>query len=230
MKQVLIKRIKRLLTVKSLLWVLVIVFLAFSFMMFADTLALFEDNAVALGNFDVGKWIIKISDVTITDGETQEIVVDSFIYEQNSHIASGYIAPGSSAYFNLVLDASECDVAVKYDITFDFDSINYSDNITITVEDENENSSIVMTGPSTYSGVIDLESLDDEVELKVTITWEDIAAFNEQDTALGEVYGNKLVVPITVNAIQYLGETITPYTPPVEPEEPDPNDPGGGGE
>ena len=52
MKQVLIKRIKRLFTVKTLLWSLVFVFLVFSFMMFADTLALFEDNAQALSNFD----------------------------------------------------------------------------------------------------------------------------------------------------------------------------------
>ena len=66
MKQVLIKRIKRLFTVKTLLWSLVFVFLVFSFMMFADTLALFEDNAQALSNFDVGRWIIKISDVSIT--------------------------------------------------------------------------------------------------------------------------------------------------------------------
>ena len=34
-----------------------------------------------------------------------------------------------SAYFDLVVDATDCDVAVRYDITFNFDSMNYSDNI-----------------------------------------------------------------------------------------------------
>ena len=229
MKQVLIKRIKKLFTVKTLLWTFVFVFLVFSFMMFADTLALFEDNAQAFSNFDVGRWIIKISDVSITDGQSQEIVVDSFNYEENEHVESGYIAPGTSAYFDLEFDATECDVAVKYDITFNFDSINYSDNISIIVEDEDPNSSIVMTGPSTYSGIISLESIENEetVNLRVYITWENIEDYNEQDTELGMVYDNKLRVPITVNAVQYLGEVLTPYTPPVD-EPDDPEEPGTG--
>lgn len=209
--------------VKLVLWVLVIVFLCFTFMMFADTLALFEDNASGYADMDVGKWIIKISDVTISDGETQNIVVDSFTYEENEHVESGYIAPGTSAYFDLVFDATECDVAVKYDIAFNFDDIDYSDNISIEVSGTEGNNGVIQTAENTYSGVIDLESIEEGelVTLQVEITWENLQAYDESDTALGIVPDNKLRVPITVNAVQYLGETITPYTPPEEPGEGD---------
>ena len=214
--------------VKIVLWVLVFVFLCFTFMMFADTLALFESNASGEADMDIGKWVIKVSDVSITDGESQSIVVDSFVYEENEHVESGYIAPGTSAYFDLIFDATECDVAVKYDIAFNFESIDYSDNISISVSGAENNSNVIRTAENTYSGVIDLESIENNelVTLQVEITWDNLEAYDESDTALGIEHGNKLRVPITVNAVQYLGETIVPYDPTTEPEEPvDPVEP-----
>ena len=208
--------------VKVILWVLVVVFLVFSFFMFADTFALFEDTGLGTADFEIGKWVIKISNVTISEGQSQSIVVDSFVYEQNDHVESGYIAPGTSASFDLVFDATDCDVAVKYDISFNFDSIHYSDNISISVSQEEGD--VIMTAENTYSGIIDLESIQngDLITLKVEIEWEDISDYDEQDTALGMVHNNKLRVPITVNAVQYLGETITPYTPPEPDPDPEP--------
>ena len=214
--------------VKIVLWALVFVFLCFTFMMFADTLALFESNASGEADMDIGKWVIKVSDVSITDGESQSIVVDSFVYEENEHVESGYIAPGTSAYFDLIFDATECDVAVKYDIAFNFESIDYSDNISISVSGAENNSNVIRTAENTYSGVIDLESIENNelVTLQVEITWDNLEAYDESDTALGIEHGNKLRVPITVNAVQYLGETIVPYDPTAEPEEPvDPVEP-----
>ena len=46
----------------------------------------------------------------------------------------------------------------------------------------------------------------------ITVEWNDWPAYNEFDTELGTVEDNKLSIPIKVSAVQYLGETITPYT------------------
>ncbi len=185
-----------------------------SFIVFADTLALFETNATGEASMDIGKWIVKISNVDITNGYVQNIVIDNFIYEANSNVAAYKIAPGTSAYFDLVVDATECDVAVKYDITFNFDQVEYADNIGFSVE-EVGGDSVVRTAANTYSGIIDLETIEDEevVTLRVSMNWNNIESYNANDTVLGLERDSKLALPITINAIQYLGETLTPYDP-----------------
>lgn len=197
---------------QKIIWLAVFIMVVASFIVFADTLALFETNGTGTANMDIGKWIIKISDVTITNAQTQEIIIDSFNYEQVSGVAAGKIAPGTSAYFDLVVDATECDVAVKYDITFNFEDVDYANNISFAVSQIGGNT-VVRTGLNTYSGIIDLNTINNEdvVTLRINVTWQNSSEYDANDTALGTVRGSKLALPITVNAIQYLGETLTPY-------------------
>jgi len=197
---------------KVTIWLVVIIMVVASFIVFADTLALFESDGVGFANMDIGKWVIKISDVTISNTQTQTLVVDSFVYEENNNTAPNRIAPGTSAYFDLVVDATECDVAVKYDITFNYDEMDYANNIVFSVQEQGSNNTI-RTGENTYSGVIDLNTINNEdvVTLRVTVTWNNVADYDENDTVLGLTRDGRIAIPITVSAIQYLGETITPY-------------------
>ena len=96
--------------------------------------------------------------------------------------------------------------------------MDYADNITFEVVNSDEN--VIRTGVNTYSGIIDLDSiLDGETStIRVNITWDDVAAHDEDDTNLGIVSGNTLNIPLNVNAIQYLGETLVPYVEPVQGE------------
>ena len=206
--------------IKLVLWLLVIIFVFITVFVFRGTLALFEDNAFGLADMPIGRWIIKLSNQTITSGVTEDIVIDTFQYTQNQHVSPGVIAPGGSAYFDLVFDATDCDVAVKYDLTLKFDEMDYADNISFTVT--NSDSNVVRTGVNTYSGIISLQKIIDEEtdSIRVTITWNDDRTHDADDTELGVVEDNKLTIPINVHAIQYLGETLVPY---VEPEpEPEP--------
>ena len=197
---------------KKIIWLAVFIMVVASFIVLADTLALFETNGFGEANMDIGKWVIKISDVTITNNQSQEIVINNFVYEQLPGVASGKIAPGSSAYFDLVVDATECDVAVKYDITFNFDDVDYANNISFVVS-QIGGDSVVRTGQNVYSGIIELDTINDEevITLRINATWIDSIEYDANDTALGTVRGSVLALPITVNAVQYLGETLTPY-------------------
>lgn len=197
---------------RIILWLIVLISLLITYTIFSKTLALFENNASGEVDNDIGKWVIKINNNVISNEETQDIVIDSFVYDASSTVESGYIAPGGSAYFDLVFDATECDVAVRYDITFNFSSMSYSDNISISVEELGSNDT-VLTAEDTYSGVISLSSIESDtlVTIRVHVTWNDIASYDEDDTELGTQYGSKLTVPISVHAEQYLGETLVPY-------------------
>lgn len=195
------------------LWLFVVIMFTISFVVFSDTLALFETDSEGTVNNDIGKWVIKVNNETITNAEEEEIEITNFQYSSSSLVESGYIAPGGTAYFDLVVDATECDVAVLYSVDLNLDAVSYDTNISIRLEDL-DGSSVVRTGEYVYSGIIDLASIHNEETrtLRIHIRWDDVAANNASDTELGEVEDSKLTIPIKFHASQYLGETLVPYS------------------
>jgi hypothetical protein len=199
--------------IRVVLYLLVFILFAVSVTLVYDTLALFETDTEANVENDLGRWIIKVSNKDITTGTSDTIVIDSFVYTQNSHVESGYIAPGGSAYFDLIIDATDCDVAVKYTLTLDLSDTEYEDNIRFAI-DGLDTIGITRTAEHDYTGVISLDQIEDDetLSLRIYVYWDDVAAHNADDTEIGTVYGNSLKVPIGFHAIQYLGEQITAYT------------------
>lgn len=197
---------------RYILWILVIGCLAVTLLIFKGTYALFENDAYGIVNNTIGQWVIKLSNQVISSGVNEEIEINNFVYESSNTVENGYIAPGTSAYFDLVFDATGCDVAVKYDIDFKMDEIDYADNIEFEIEELNGGQSI-RTAENTYSGVITLNQIANHtlVTLRVSVVWDDVAAHDADDTELGIVENNKLTIPINVSAVQYLGEEIIEY-------------------
>ena len=198
---------------RIILYLLVIIVFAVSVTLVYDTLALFETDTIGAFEEDIGKWVIKVSGQDITTGTSEEIVIDSFVYTPNPHVEPGYIAPGGSAYFDLVIDATQCDVAVKYTLSFDLSDTNYEDNIRFDI-DGLDTIGITQTGEHDYTGVISLSQIenDETLSLRIYVYWDDDRDYDESDTEIGVAYGNSLKVPIGFHAIQYLGEAITPYS------------------
>lgn len=192
-----------------LLWLSLFILLSITVMVFSDTLALFETDANGDVNSDVGKWVIKVNNETITNSENETIDVDSFVYTSNPHVESGYIAPGGTAYFDLTVDASDCDVAVLYDIDLNLGSTGYDSNISFELEDSAH--TVVRTGEYVYSGIIGLNALSTPRTVRIYVTWDDVASYNESDTELGKVEDSLLTIPIKFHARQYLGETLVEY-------------------
>lgn len=208
---------------KILLYIVVFLLAVTTYLVFNNTFALFESDASGVVNSQIGRWIIKISNETITDGTNEDININSFVYASNPRVASGVIAPGTSAYFDLIFDATDCDVAVKYDIEFKVDEIDYADNISVSVA-ALDSGSTVRTDVNTYSGIISLASIrnGDTATIRVSLNWTDDGNHDDSDTELGIVENNHLVVPISVHAVQYLGETLVEYQEPTPEPEPTP--------
>lgn len=192
-----------------LLWLIVFILLSITIIVFSDTLALFETDAEGDVTTDVGKWVIKVNNESITDTVNETIDIDSFVYTSNPHVASGYIAPGGTAYFDLTVDASECDVAVLYDIDLNLGEASYDSNISFELEDSAH--TVVRTDEYVYSGIIGLSALNTPRTVRIYVTWDDVAAYNESDTELGKVEDSLLTIPIKFHARQYLGETLVEY-------------------
>ncbi len=202
------------LKIKLSLYLLFIIFFGITFTVFSNTLALFEDNANGTADMDIGAWVIKINNNSITNGSTEDITISNFVYDTNATVTNGTIAPGMGAYTELVFDASECDVAVRYDIEFKYYEMTYQNNVVFDVE-QMGNNTVVRTGEFTYSGIIDLNSIatNGTSTIRVKINWLDYnnETYNDSDTLLGTVANNRFRIPVEVHAIQYLGEQLVPY-------------------
>ena len=195
------------------LWILVVIVFSVAFIIFSDTLALFETDSEGVVNTDIGKWLIKVNNETITETVNEPIEINNFQYSSDSHVETGYIAPGGTAYFDLIVDATECDVAVLYSVDLNLSAMDIAANISINLQDLT-GSSVVRTGEYVYSGIISLASINNNETrtLRVTINWNDNQANNDSDTELGEVEDSKITIPIIFHAQQYLGESLVPYS------------------
>lgn len=181
------KRIYILLTLLIIIVTLVIV----------DTYALFETNATASKNLSIGAWHIELNGEDISLSET--ITLDDFTYTGSTHTESGYFAPGSSAVFDIEIDASDSDVSVAYELEIDDSAIDDYPNIYFSIKNMDTNTEITS---NTYSGISYLNDLDRVVNLRITLVWQDNPLYNESDNTL---IGENLEFNISANFEQYIG-------------------------
>ena len=188
------------------LWAVSILLFVVLILVVCNSYGLFENNATATEQNPVGGWTINLNDILISESGQTTINIDEFVYDSSTTINDGYIAPGRSGYFDLILDPSGTDVAIKYEITFNLDEL-YEDNITYSV-DMLSGESATQVDENTYVGVITLDDIDDgeTISLRVHVNWLNDETLNDPDTELGIVLNNKISIPINIKLVQYLGE------------------------
>ena len=162
-----------------------------------DTYALFETNGSADSELDVGKWKIMLNgnDVALTE----TVSINNFRYVNGSHTQNGYFAPGSNAYFDIIIDASQSDVSVQYDLSIDDSAIADYPNIYFSYYDLSTDDTVVDTD---YSGIIRLSESNVPTTIRVYITWDNQTAYDELDTSLID---GELSFTINADFKQYIG-------------------------
>lgn len=192
---------------KSKIWILIVLGFLISISLILNTFASFETNAVGTMNSDIASFSIKLNGYNIGRGINQTFAVDNFIYSNNTNVESGYIAPGRSGYFDITLDASDVDVAFRYDIDFDLNSTGLNDNINFNVQNIS-GGRVQSLSDTTYYGIVSLDDIENnsEISLRINVLWADDIIYDENDTELGSKLDYKLMIPVNVYVIQYLGE------------------------
>lgn len=193
---------------------IIITMLAFSFTLYkvSTTYALLQSETKSQIKQEIGKWNIKINESDITNGLSQEVVIDNFSMDENANVKSGKIAPGVSGSLELVLDPVDTDVAVRFDVSID--EVEEQQIELVSIEKIDGPGTIVKTAANTYSGIMNLSEITNQTAkttIKIVVRWENNEANNESDTKIGTSTGYKLKVPIKINVSQYLGETLEEY-------------------
>ncbi len=163
-----------------------------------DTYALFETDGEADSEFTIGAWTILVNNVNISTSET--ITLNDFIYTNGVHTQSDRFAPGSSGYFDLIIDASGCDVSVEYELVIDDSAIEDYPNIGFSITDLSTNEVI---NSDSYDGTLLLGAASRTKTIRFILTWTDDPDYDASDTSL---IGSELAFTVAANFKQYLGE------------------------
>lgn len=173
-----------------------LVLLIITMVMITRTYALFETNGTADKNIEIGKWKIKLNnnDVSLTEA----ITLNDFQYTNGVHTEDGYFAPGSSAVFDIVIDARETDVSVLYNLSIDDEAIQSYPNIAFSITNLNTNETL---DTNSYEGIIRLNDQNRVVTLRISLDWQDALEYDESDSSL---IGGELEFILNANFKQYI--------------------------
>ena len=146
---------------------------------------------------DIAAWTILLNDVDVT--ETRTFTLDDFTYINGTHTRANKFAPGSSAYFELEIDATDAEVSVAYTLTIDDSEIEDYSNIYFTITDPDTNT---VVNNNEYTGTILLSSQNRTKTLRIDLVWNNNALYDETDTSL---IGESLAFTINAHFEQYTG-------------------------
>lgn len=180
-------------------------FLVVSFLIINETYGLFEINTESPVVSNLAKWQIALNSQNVT-GENETFLIPEVNWSTSNEVAPGKAAPGSTAYFEIIIDPTGSEVAIEYEIALDFANLN-NDKIYITSVINKYGQPAVPNIEGNYVGVISLSDvLNNEIDtIRVNFIWEDNENNNEIDSTFVGMENAFLDVPITVKLSQYIG-------------------------
>ena len=135
------------------------------------------------GNMDatVASWNIKVNNETINNKTvlTNEIVP---VIESNDYVKSNVIAPGSTGYFDLIINAEEVDVDFNYEVSSE---VNEDTPLTDLIITEYEMNGVRSTYDGTNKIIGTLQKNTGDTTIRIYFKWNDDQTEtmnNQQDT------------------------------------------------
>ena len=168
------------------------------------TYARYSNNELGgSGSVNVARWNVVVTDGSSEQSATQGV---TFNVNQNANVSAGYMAPGSTATAEMILDPTGSQVAIDYTISIsetDLQSVGMGIE-SVTAKIGNETVSLTHSN-GVYSGNLDLSQVEANSKVKFTIVaeWINSEANNATDTANG-ISAQTITIPITLTAQQHI--------------------------
>lgn len=153
-------------------------------------------------------WNIKVNNDTLGTTPTTFTNDITVTPEANSNVASGKVAPGSSASFEVQIDPTGTEVSYNYAITLDDTDTSLPDGMTISGYKVNggtlqngstiDNNILLSTATGTAGQVF---GSGDKQTITVYVTWADSTSNNADDTSRE---GSTITIPVNVTVSQYI--------------------------
>lgn len=173
-----------------------------------DTYAKYVNNVNGEANLTIARWKILVNNEDITTGSLAQEVITP-VFSGTDYIKSDVIAPTSTGYFDIIIDAKDTDVSFNYTITVntssessvtDLVTTGYSINDGEVINFENYNENI--------TGTIDYNTID-ITTIRVYVMWNDSDSNNmdnNADTIAATDEESKALLNVSLSFIQNKGE------------------------
>lgn len=160
----------------------------------------YQSTAKGTDTVSVAPWVVKVNGTNVVENNT--FTANQITWADNDYISDGYIAPGRTGSFDIVIDPTGSKVAMEYSVSVDKTQLASYPNITITSVKLGET---VLTADSNgnYTGTISLAEVEANTKktITVTIAWENKESNNATDTNYGKDAG-EFSIPVTVTVSQ----------------------------
>lgn len=187
--------------------VLVVTLLIFCFMYLVvrGIQAAYESTITGRVSNTLADWSIKVNNQEITNSSLENIPL-TYTVNDLTNVRSGKVAPGSNLSYPIQIDASGSEVAVKLTFTVTDKTVDPDKYLTLTSVSSND-LSVIRVGANAYCVVIPKTSLSGVKTISMNFSWVDDGSLVEYSDEID----SDNFMEINLNAIQYVGETITPY-------------------
>ncbi len=207
---------------KKLLTILLLIMLIISLLQIANMYALYkQENQGDYSNL-LGVWSIKVNGADISSGDqnlTFNMTEDNLIYLDSARVKSQKMAPGTQAYFEIIIDPTNTDVSVIYQLDMQFEQLTTKMKLVKVEnwfqksgnEEKIENTDISTNlASNTYKAVIPISKINDKYlnHVKLYFEWINDENNNAVDSEIGQTENAKISVPLKINLKQYTGEVI----------------------
>jgi hypothetical protein len=149
---------------KKIISSLVLLCVILSIILIVSTYARYNTSASGNANVSVAKWNIKVNNQSIKSNSDLSSIITP-VFDENSNIANGVIAPNSTGHFNVDLDFSDADVSCSYSIAISSLNSNVKDLIVTgytldggTIQNVSNGSNAIIYGNFNYTDTVKTHS------------------------------------------------------------------------
>ena len=203
-------------TQKKMYFGLFMIGLALSFVTINDTYAKYVTSTDGDANINIARWKILVNNQDITQNKELTNVITP-VFEGNDNIASNVIAPTAEGYFDILIDASNTDVSLKYEITTcDSEDSSVTDLYIsgFSIDDGDKQVATSEDGQVKIENFILHNSDNKDLKLRIFLKWNDdietgAEMDNSADTEASQLEKGLAKINVQVKFIQIPTEDIT---------------------
>ena len=160
---------------KKLLFCISCLFLIISLSVIKNTYAKYITSADGDANINIARWKIIVNNQDIEQNKELSNVITP-VFDGNDNIASNVIAPTAEGYFDILIDASNTDVSLKYEITTSDNADSAVSDLIISgysIDDSERQQIVSDDGQIKIENEILYNSTDKDIKLRVFLKWND---------------------------------------------------------
>lgn len=197
---------------KKVLIIIVLLIIIFIILIYAilSTFATFRSEFTGDMKIDNATWKILVNSTDISSNAVKEFVIDDIEIDESQGVEPGKLTPGLKGNFNILIDPTETDVSIMYEIKFDTTDINATNIRIDSVKETMAGNTLIKSDSNTYVGIISLDDIKNNLtnNIQVTLFWCDDG---NEDINIGSIPNHKINIPVQVKVSQYLGEEIQEF-------------------